>query len=117
MNKIINLSKEENKILNEIKDSKIKMLLDTNISQTRNEILQELNVLKSEDSFINHAGHEIIQSLNKNSNSTSLNNSENGENIPYDVEHGNEEDDSNFDVDLNGKYKELTAVKTNDIVI
>lgn len=102
--------------MNEIKDSKIKQILDTNISQTRNEILQELNVLKSEDSFINQAGHEILQSLNKNSNSTSLNNSKNSVNVQDKDEQLNEED-SNMEDELNQKYIELTAVKTNDIVI
>ena len=123
MKKIIKLSKEENKILNEIKDSKIKIIKDNNISQTRNEILQDLNILKSEESYTNAAGHEILKSLHKNSNSTSLNNSENADNSQYEEEEEVNQEDSNASRDneeeeeFKGKYTNLKAIKTNDIVI
>lgn len=79
--KIMSLNNEENMMTKEVKESELKLIKDANISQTRHEILQDLNILKSDDSFIftHNAGKEIIQSLNKNSNSTSLNNSNNKE--------------------------------------
>jgi hypothetical protein len=90
------LNKEEMKIINEIKDSKIKLIKEVSISQSRNQILQDLNILKSEESIIMAAGQEILQSINKNSNSTSVNNS-NGENQENEDEESQQNDDSNND--------------------
>ena len=109
------------KIINEIKDSKIKLIKEVSISQSRNQILQDLNILKSEESIIMAAGQEILQSINKNSNSTSVNNS-NGENQENEDEESQQNDDSNNDQEeienkkIN-KNNKLQAERTNNIII
>lgn len=125
MNKILSLNKEEGLILNEIKDSKIKLIKDASISQTRNEILQDLNILKSEESFVEEAGREILESLYKHSNSTSVNNSVRAEqDHQNENEEEEEEEEEEYDsyIELENQAKsnrenKLTAVKTNSIAI